>query len=178
MVVAFDALGTLFDLGELKERMSKPLHHAVSLTLAGEWLPLAEVIKAVDPELAEKLQALEPYPDARAALESVESAWVLTNGGAKQTRALLERGGLADVVGEVHSVEEVKAYKPHSDAYKLLPSGSQLVAAHAWDVLGTQAAGYDAIWVNRRDEAWPFPGVGAPRVAPDLRAAAALATRP
>jgi 2-haloacid dehalogenase len=167
-VVAFDALGTLFDLGDLEPRMAKPLHHATSLTLAGEWLPFNEIVEAVDPELAKQLRELDPFPDAREALGAVDEAWVLTNGGKGQTRALLERAGLDDLVAEVRSVEEVKAYKPHPDVYRMLPRDSKLIAAHAWDVAGARAAGYDAVWVNRCDQPWPFPGIEADRVAPDL----------
>ena len=173
-VSAFDALGTLFDLGELRPRMAKPLHHAAALTLAGEWRSFDEIVEAVDPELAEKLQEVDAYPDAREALERCETAWVLTNGGAKQTRALLERGGLDDLIAEVCSVEEVRKYKPHPDVYALLPHGARLVAAHAWDVVGARSAGYDAVWVNRGDEAWPFPGIDTGDAAPNLVVAASL----
>ena len=171
-VVAFDALGTLFDLGELKERMAKPLHHAVSLTLAGEWLPLDEIVRAMDSELAEKLRRLDPYPDARAALTKVRAdgdrAWILTNGGREQTQHLLERSGLDRLVTEIRSAEEIKKYKPHPDVYGLLSPRSRLVAAHAWDVLGAQAAGYAAVWVNRGKETWPFRGIKEPKIAGSL----------
>ena len=170
-VVAFDALGTLFDLGDLEPRMAKPLHHATSLTLAGEWLPLAEIVAAVDPDLAEKLKELDAYPDAREALSRGDEAWVLTNGGKKQTRALLERNGLDDAVAEIHSVEEVKAYKPHPHVYRMLPPDSLLVAAHAWDVVGARAAGYAAVWVSRDEKRWPFPGIEPGTIAPNLVAA-------
>jgi FMN phosphatase YigB (HAD superfamily) len=32
-----------------------------------------------------------------------------------------------------------------------------LIAAHAWDVLGAQAAGMQAIWVARLERRWPLP---------------------
>ena len=155
----FDALGTLFDLGPLHKsaELHRTLHHAVALTLAGEWKPFAEIAKAVDPELVEKLAELEPYDDAREALEHAGEAWVLTNGGRDATERLLERGGLREVVAQVRSVEEVRRYKPHPDVYRLLPERSVLVAAHAWDVAGARAAGYRAVWVNREEDEWPLP---------------------
>ena len=161
-VVAFDSLGTLFDLGDLEERMPRVLHHALSLTVAGEWAPLDELAAALDPELAEGLSLLDAYDDARPALgwvrEAGGDAWVLTNGGRATTEGLLERSGLADVVAEIRSVEEVERYKPHPDVYGLLPADATLVAAHAWDVAGAAHAGLRAVWVDRLEQPWPLPG--------------------
>lgn len=38
--------------------MPRVLHHALSLTLAGEWVPLDELAAALDPGLAERLPEL------------------------------------------------------------------------------------------------------------------------
>jgi 2-haloacid dehalogenase len=161
-VVAFDAFGTLFDLGDLEERMPRVLQHALSLTVAGEWAPLDELAPALDPELAEGLPELDAYDDALPALECMKEAggeaWVLTNGSRATTASLLERSGLAGLVTEIRSVEEVERYKPHPAVYELLPEDATLVAAHAWDVLGARAAGRRAVWVDRREQRWPFPG--------------------
>jgi FMN phosphatase YigB (HAD superfamily) len=51
--------------------------------------------------------------------------------------------------------------------YELLPRGATLIAAHHWDVLGARNAGYEAVWVNRKQEKWPFAS-GAPPEAPEL----------
>jgi 2-haloacid dehalogenase len=181
-VVAFDSLGTLFDLGDLEERMPRVLQHALSLTVVGEWAPLDELAAALDPELAERLPELDPFDDAFAALERIreagDEAWVVTNGGRAATEELLERGGLADLVSEIRSVEEVKRYKPHPDVYELLPGDATLVAAHAWDAAGATRAGVRAVWVDRAERAWPLPDeVEPPETAPDLVAAAVLATQ-
>lgn len=178
-VVAFDSLGTLFDLGELEERMPRVLHHALSLTVAGDWAPLDEIAKALDPDLARRLPELDAYDDALTAIERVRTSgaepWVLTNGGRDAARHLLERGGLADLVTEIHSAEEVERYKPHAAVYELLPADAVLVAAHAWDVVGARATGRRGIWVDRLDQDWPYPGVPQPQRAPSLREAALLA---
>jgi 2-haloalkanoic acid dehalogenase type II len=173
-VVAFDALGTLFDLGELEQRISRPLHLAVAATLVGDWVPFDELLEDVDADLAQELESVDAFVDALPALEQVAergaTAWVLTNGTKSTTEQLLERSELRGLVEEVHSVEEVQKYKPHADVYALLPPGATLIAAHHWDVLGARSAGYDAIWVNRKNENWPF-AARAPREAPDLATA-------
>jgi 2-haloacid dehalogenase len=181
-VVAFDSLGTLFALGDLEERMPRVLQHAISLTVLDRWEPLDELAAAADPELAERLSELEPYADAAPALEHVrragDEAWVLTNGGQAATDGLLGRGGLAALVAEIRSAEEVQRYKPHRRVYELLPPGSTLVAAHAWDVVGADQEGFRAVWVCRAGQRWPFPGEPHELRTSSLLEAARLASGP
>ena len=210
--VVFDALGTLFQLRPLGERLEelgapegaldawfeRLLHSAAAVTLTGDFVPFAELVRTalgtaaarfgveVDPDdVLPLLARLPPYPDVRPAvgrLQEAGVAWaVLTNGGAEQTRALLEAAGLAEQVWHVVSVEEVRAYKPHPAPYRhvvelleLPPERVTLVAAHGWDVLGARAAGLDAIWVDRIEHRWPFPSAE-PQRAPDLERAVELA---
>jgi 2-haloacid dehalogenase len=161
-VVAFDSLGTLFDLGDLEERMPRVLLHAVSLTVVGGWVPLDELAASLDPELADGLAELDPCDDALPALERVaaagDEAWILTNGGRASTEKLLERAGLTEHVAEIRSAEEVERYKPHPEVYGLLPQDATLVASHAWDVAGAVHAGRRGVWVERHDREWPLPG--------------------
>ena len=174
------------------------LHSAAATTLTGDFVPFAELARAalattaarlgveVDPDdVLPLLERLPPYPDVRPAVERLDEvgvAWaVLTNGGTEQTKALLEAAGLAERVWHVLSVEEVRAYKPHPAPYgrvlellELPPERVALVAAHGWDVLGAQAAGLRAVWVDRVEHAWPFPSEE-PARAPDLERAVELA---
>ena len=204
--IVFDALGTLFQLRPLAERLEgafdawfeRLLHSAAAVTLTGDFVPFAELARTalattaarlgieLDPDdVLPLLHRLPPYPDVRPAVERLEEAgvaWaVLTNGGAEQTRALLEAGGLAERVWHVVSVEEVRAYKPHPAPYRrvlerleLPPERVTLVAAHGWDVLGARAVGLDAVWVDRVEHRWPFPS-REPARAPDLERAVELA---
>ena len=210
--VVFDALGTLFQLRPLAERLEelgapegafdawfeRLLHSAAATTLTGDFVPFAELARTalataaarfgveLDPDdVLPLLARLPPYPDVRPAvgrLQEAGVAWaVLTNGGAEQTRALLEAAGLAEQVWHVVSVEEVRAYKPHPAPYRhvvelleLPPERVTLVAAHGWDVLGARAAGLDAVWVDRIEHHWPFPSAE-PQRAPDLERAVELA---
>jgi 2-haloacid dehalogenase len=179
-VVAFDALGTLFDLGEMETRMPPLLQHALSLTVVGGWAPLDELAAALDPELADRLPELEPQDGGAPALErvraSADDAWVLTNGGRDATARLLERGGLDALVAEIRSAEDVRRYKPHAEVYELLPAEATLVTAHAWDAAGAVAAGRRAVWANPEGRPWPYAAILRPaEVAPDLLAATGLA---
>jgi 2-haloacid dehalogenase len=188
--VVFNALGTLFDLGRhgRSAELVRALHHATSLTLAGEFAPLVEIARAIDPKLAETIAEAKPYEDAREALElfvgTPVSAYVLTNGSAELTRELLRKGDLDRLVADVFSVDDVRRYKPDPAPYALAargigadPSEVTLVAAHAWDVLGARNAGLDAVWVDRRDEGWPLPVEPPAHRASDLVTAVKIATR-
>ena len=202
MNLVFDAMGTLFELTPLHERLGlqateawfeRTLHTAASLTIVGQFVPFTELARATlattsaklgldvdhDDVLAQ-LQQLPAAPDARAALERAERAFVLTNGGREGGETLLRNAGLDDLVERVFGVDEVGAYKPDPRPYRLVLDAlgdATLVAAHAWDVVGAARAGMRAVWVDRSERVWPFPG----EIAPHATAASlvdAVATRP
>lgn len=170
-----------------------------ALTLAGGFEPFQDLALStlrvtlashgLDPagadEIAAALDDLPAYPEAGAALGRIAEAGlptvVLTNGGASQTRSLLERSGLDEHIEDVFTTEEVQAYKPDPRPYRYVcealgiePAQATLVAAHAWDVVGARAAGYEAIWIDRNERSWPLPSGEPERWARDLEAAAAL----
>lgn len=192
---AFDAIGTLFDLEPLRKTVDPRelcswfeaiLHSAASLTLAGAYVPFDELaawsVPGDDDALLRILAELPPKPDARDALVRAQAAGpvaVLTNGTRAHLQGLLERGGLAELVDAIVSVEDVRRYKPHpavylnaAEALGLEPDQVRLVSAHAWDVAGAREVGLEAVWVNREAQVWPFPrAAGALEQAPDLSTA-------
>jgi 2-haloacid dehalogenase len=207
--VVFDAIGTVFSLHRLERRLGGPgrldawferlLHSATALTLAGEWAPfddlaestlrtaLARMDSKADAKAAlGELKELPAYPEASDALDRLAKARVeiavLTNGGERSTRELLEAAELDDRVTEIVSVEDVEVYKPHPAVYRhaaerigVDAKRLTLVAAHAWDVVGAKQAGWNAVWVNRFEREWPFPKGKPRRPAVDLVDAVELA---
>jgi 2-haloacid dehalogenase len=101
----------------------------------------------------------------------------LTNSPPDKDGSPLERAGLAHFVERQFSVDSVRRFKPAPEVYHLvtetlnvLPSEICLVAAHTWDTLGAQSAGFFAGLVTRTGNA-PLPINGLPQpqvVAPDL----------
>lgn len=189
-VVAFDAMGTLFDASPVERRfgpgsMPRLLHRATALTLAGGFVPFPELVEAVlGAEALATFAELDAYPDATRALDLLDHAGirasVLTNGSAGNTQTLLERAGLQGRFAEVLTTEEAQAYKPHPALYRLVaerfglaPEQVVLVAAHDWDVMGAASAGLRGILVER-DGGWSLPG-DPPETAPNLVAAAEAA---
>jgi len=206
--VLFDVLGTLFSVEPLQRRLrgtafeawfERLLHSATALTLAGQFAPFADLAESTlkttlaklelktDPgAVLAALESLPAQPGAAAALDRLRRAGllvgVLTNGGDKATRKLLEDAGLDERVDEIVSVEEVELYKPHPAVYRhaaerlgVEPRRVTLIAAHAWDVVGAKAAGLDAVWIDTLEREWPFPKGRPRRVAHDLLEAAELA---
>jgi 2-haloacid dehalogenase len=187
MNVVFDALGTLFDLAPLRERLGaevteawfeRLLHSAATLTMVGEFVPFAELAPTTlattcakldldvdQPDVLAQLRRLPPAIGAREALERADRAFILTNGGREGGEELLRNGELDGLVERVFGVDEVRAYKPDRRPYRLVLDAigdATLVAAHAWDVVGGVRAGMQGIWVNADERVWPFPDQNVP----------------
>jgi 2-haloacid dehalogenase len=181
--IAFDAMGTLFDVTPLADALPPVLHAAAATTMAGAFVPFPELVgRLLGEDALATLARLDAYPDAAEAIAAVRDAGataaILTNGSVENTQKLLDRNGLD--VDLVMSVEEAGAYKPDPRPYRLLserldlPSEQvTLVAAHAWDCFGAREAGLDTVWIPR-DAPWAFPPPE-PRRAGSLADAARIA---
>jgi 2-haloacid dehalogenase len=107
--------------------------------------------------LAAAGQRLEPWPDSLAALNGIASHFPVV-GLSNASRSALTRinahAGLR--WHQVLSAEDAHSYKPHPDVYRLAitnagcsPDRILMVAAHAWDLRGAQAAGMKTAYVER-----------------------------
>jgi 2-haloacid dehalogenase len=134
-------------------------------------------LNAAAEHLVAGLSELPLHDDVRPALERLNQnglrVMTLTNGSRSTTIALLERAGLAELVEENLSVEEVGRWKPARAAYHYAamrcgvdPAQIIMIAAHPWDIDGAKRAGLAAAWVNRSK--LPYPS---PLQEPDLSAA-------
>jgi len=205
-VIAFDVMETLFSLRSLEPLLSAAgggsttldlwfghlLGDGFALTAAGDYRSFADVARAslrdvlplahahdLDAVLA-GLTELEAHPDSAPAMgRTVEGARVIvvTNGSARSTQKLLERGGLDAFVDEVVSVTDVKAWKPATAPYLhaatvagVPPERMALATAHPWDVHGAHRAGLTTGWCNRDGRAFPATFTGADVEGPQLLA--------
>jgi len=186
----------------LQTWFGRSLHHAAALTLVGEFAPFDDILETalrstlaqleLEPvgaaEVVAGLKELDAYPDAREAFDHLAAGGIrivaLTNGGRKNTEALLERAGLEAYVERVVSTEDVRVYKPHPALYRhaldefgLDADRATLIAAHAWDVVGARAIGMEAVWVTRLERVWPLPMPEAQSAADLVEAARSVSTR-
>lgn len=164
------------------------LRDGFALAAAGGYRPFGDIAAgalrtatrgALDDEQTRTVLAgfaeLDAHPDVvpavRLARESGVRIVTLTNGSARNTRALLRRAGIADDVEQVLSVDDVRRWKPAAQVYRHAVNSTAvaadrvaLVAAHAWDTHGAHRAGLTTGWVARLES--DFPEIFDP---PDVR---------
>jgi 2-haloacid dehalogenase len=149
----------------------------MALPLAGDYAPFLDVAaSALDVETSRGLDEkqrnevlaafgeLGPQPDAVGAVDVAAAAglrvFALSNGSAGSTARFLDRAGLADRVERVLSIDQVRAWKPAPQVYRLAcdaaglpPERLALVAVHSWDVHGAKQAGMSTGWCPRFERA-------------------------
>jgi len=105
-------------------------------------------------------QRLALFPDALDALRRVKAAGlataILSNGSPSMLRPVVEHAGIAALLDEVLSVEEVGVYKPHPKVYQLavdrlgvMPGAILFLSSNAWDAYAASAFGMRVVWCNR-----------------------------
>jgi 2-haloacid dehalogenase len=91
----------------------------------------------------------------------------------------LEHAGLGEYIERQFSIEACRAYKPSPSVYHYVsqelgvaPSACMMVAAHVWDTVGAQSAGFSSALITRPGNApLPVPGLPQPNIiVPDLEA--------
>lgn len=162
--IAFDAFGTLFDLGEIETTFkSTVVPWTWHVTAAGHFRPLPEIVQAagIDPE---RVKALPVYPDVEPALAALANTplAVLSNGTADGIEALVTNAGLTNRFDHLLAAEQARRYKPAPEVYALAtaafattPGRVLLVSSNEWDVAGAKQAGLKTAWVARgREPGW------------------------
>jgi 2-haloacid dehalogenase len=162
--IAFDAFGTLFDLGELEDRFKRMVvpwtWHA---TAAGRFRPLPEIVAAagLDPERFKSLPLYAGVADGLAALADTPLA-VLSNGTREGLESLVRSAGLEDRFEHLLAADQVGRYKPAPEVYELAvrafgsePGRVLLVSGNEWDVAGAAQSGLGTAWLARgREPGW------------------------
>lgn len=163
----------------------KQLEFSFRLAAMGRYKPFDEVTAlALDYALAEsgttlsdaerrtllrQYNQLDPFPDVHGALRSLQVAGytlaAFSNGNPAMLDPLLDATGLRTYLHYVISVDEMQTYKPAPRVYRHVasrlgvPIGAVLlVSANPFDIIGAQAAGMRAAWINRAHSR--FDGLG------------------
>ncbi len=121
--------------------------------------------------LMARYDALERFADVEPGLERLKEAGhamvVFSNGTPRMLDALMQAAELRQYFQGSISVDEVEAYKPSPKTYRHVARrlGRQigeirLVSSNPFDVIGAEAAGMRAAWVNR--SGGPFDTLGPP----------------
>lgn len=152
------------------------LQYTLVMTVGGQYRPMPDIGAAVLQMIGQKfdipvgseeareavamMRTLPPYPEVQAGLARLKQAGFrlapLTNSSAEGLKTQMRHAGLDDCFERQLSVEAIRKYKPHMDAYRWAAETMQvkvqdcmLVAAHGWDIAGAKWAGLSAAFVAR-----------------------------
>ena len=120
-------------------------------------------------QLVAQYKHLTAYPENREVLLALRArgiqTGILSNGDPEMLNAAVAASGLADVLDHVISVDAVRRFKTHPQAYALgeaacgLPAAKiAFVSSNSWDALAATWYGYQTLWVNRHN--MPFDELG------------------
>ncbi len=134
---------------------------------------------AID-QLMNQYHHLTAYPENREVLLALKARGVttgiLSNGDPEMLAMAVRSAGLGDVLDHVISVDGIRKYKTHPDAYALgeaacgAPAASiAFVSSNSWDALAATWYGYQTLWVNRHNAPFEELGTQPARVGTSLR---------
>ncbi|MES2980003.1 MAG: haloacid dehalogenase type II [Pseudomonadota bacterium] len=111
-------------------------------------------------QLMNQYRHLSAFPENREVLESLKArgipAGILSNGDPEMLDIAVRSAGLQGLLNPILSVDSIRQYKTHPDAYALGPAALGIPAAqivfvscNSWDALGATWFGYRTLWINR-----------------------------
>jgi 2-haloacid dehalogenase len=124
---------------------------------------------AAEERLMNQYRHLSAFPENREVLQALKAKGVttgiLSNGDPEMLGIAVRSAGLEGLLDHVLSVDGVRKYKTHPDAYALGPAATRLdakqiafVSSNSWDALAATWYGYRTLWVNR--SGLPFEELG------------------
>ncbi len=131
-------------------------------------------------QLMNQYHHLTAYPENRDVLLALRAkgiaTGILSNGNPAMLAMAVKSAGLADVLDHVISVDAIRKYKTHPEAYALGEAACGLPASHiafvssnSWDALAATWYGYQTLWVNRLNAPFEELGTQPTRVGTSLR---------
>ena len=131
--------------------------------------------------LIDQYQHLTAFPENLGVLTQLQAQGILigilSNGDAAMLQAAVKSAGFDGLFNHLISVDPVRKFKTHPDAYALGEQTLGLTAAeivfvssNAWDALGATWHGYQTLWVNRYQLPFEELGTQPTRTGRDLRA--------
>ncbi|NML86851.1 haloacid dehalogenase type II [Polaromonas sp.] len=120
-------------------------------------------------QLMNQYRHLSAFPENREVLQALKSRGVVTgilsNGDPGMLAVAVKSAGLDGLLDHVISVDAIRKYKTHPDAYALGLQATGLaarniafVSCNSWDALAATWFGYQTLWVNRYQ--LPFEELG------------------
>ena len=162
-----DALNSLWREKQLQYSWLRALQnrHADFWQVTSDALDYAlKTLGLETPGLRERLldayRTLDAFPEVPGVLRRLKEGGIktaiLSNGSPEMLHAAISNAGIAELLDEVLSVEEVGVYKPHPRVYQLAVDrlgvrGQDISyqSSNAWDAWAASAFGMRVVWCNR-----------------------------
>lgn len=120
-------------------------------------------------QLMNQYRCLTAFPENREVLQALQRRGIVTgilsNGDPAMLAVAVKSAGLDGLLDHVISVDSLRKYKTHPDAYALGPQATGLpvqqtafVSCNSWDALAATWYGYQTLWINRYQ--LPFEELG------------------
>jgi 2-haloacid dehalogenase len=120
-------------------------------------------------QLMNQYRHLSAFPENHEVLQALKdkgiATGILSNGDSEMLGIAVRSAGLEGLLDHVISVDSVRKYKTHPEAYALGERACDLhakqivfVSCNSWDALAATWYGYQTLWVNRYD--LPFEELG------------------
>jgi 2-haloacid dehalogenase len=130
--------------------------------------------------LMNQYRHLSAFPENREVLQALKdrkvTTGILSNGDPEMLGIAVRSAGLEDLLDHVLSVDTVRKYKTHPDAYRIGVDAvgrpaSQIVfvSCNGWDALAATWYGYRTLWVNRYQLPFEELGTSPTRTGASLR---------
>ena len=130
-----------------------------------------DLTSAREERLMNQYRHLSAFPEDKEVLTALKArgitTGILSNGDPQMLAVAARSAGLDGLLDHVLSVDAVRKYKTHPDAYALGPqaTGQQardivFVSSNSWDALAATWYGFRTLWVNRFQ--LPFEELGTP----------------
>lgn len=111
-------------------------------------------------KLMNQYQHLSAFPENREVLQALKQQGIVTgilsNGDPAMLEAAVTSAGLGDLLDHIISVDGIRQYKTHPDAYALGEAATGFkaheigfVSCNSWDALAATWYGYCTLWINR-----------------------------
>ena len=106
---------------------------------------------------------LSAFPEVPSMLKALKDGGmqtaILSNGSPDMLKGAVESAGIADLLDDVLSVQDVGVFKPHKFVYDMVgdrfaceKSEVLFVSSNGWDAANASGYGFYTAWVNRAGE--------------------------
>lgn len=119
-----------------------------------------ELTAEAEDALMQQYLRLTPFPENLAVLQALNergiASGILSNGDPGMLGPVVAHAGFDSLLNHQLSVDTVRRFKTHPDAYAMGPAAFGLppeailfVSSNCWDAVGATWYGYTTLWINR-----------------------------